>query len=133
MPRASALPTHELGLRQHPFGGIDQHDRPVHHVQDTLHLAAEIGMARRVDDVDPRIIPHHRGALRQDGDATLLLQVVAVQRPIRHLLMLPERARLAEQLVHQRGLPVIDMGDNSDVTNLHAVLAFGMVRRTLRR
>ena len=63
------------------------------------------------------------GAFRQDGDPTLLLQVIAVQRPVRHLLMLAERPRLAEQLVHQRGLPVVDMGNDSDVTNLHTVLA----------
>ena len=47
-------------------------------------------------------------------------------------LMFPERARLAEELIHESGLPVIDMGDDSDVTDLHTVLALGVVRRTLR-
>jgi hypothetical protein len=43
---------HELGLRHRAFGGVDQKDYAVHHVQDTLHLAAEIGVAWGVDDVD---------------------------------------------------------------------------------
>ena len=42
----------EFGLRQRTFGGVDQHQRAVDHVQDALDLAAEIGVARRVDDVD---------------------------------------------------------------------------------
>ena len=46
------LAEHELGLRHRPLGGVDQHQHPVDHVQDALDLAAEIGVARRVDDVD---------------------------------------------------------------------------------
>ena len=72
----------ELGLRQRAFGGVDQHDGAVHHVQDALDLAAEIGVARRVDDVDARAVPDDRGALGEDGDAALALQVVAVHRAL---------------------------------------------------
>ena len=46
------LGDHELGLRQRALGGVDQHQRAVDHVEDALDLAAEIGVARRVDDVD---------------------------------------------------------------------------------
>ena len=45
-PDLERLRHHELGLRQRPFGGIDQHDGAVHHVEDALDLAAEIGVAR---------------------------------------------------------------------------------------
>jgi hypothetical protein len=51
------LGDHELGLGQRPLGGIDQHDGPVHHVEDALDLATEVGVARRVDDVDARALP----------------------------------------------------------------------------
>jgi hypothetical protein len=44
-PRASALPTTNLVCGSTPFGGVDQHDGAVHHVQDALDLAAEIGVA----------------------------------------------------------------------------------------
>ena len=41
----------ELGLRQRPFGRIDQDDRTVDHRQNALDLTAEIGVAGRVDDL----------------------------------------------------------------------------------
>jgi hypothetical protein len=45
-------------------------------VQDALHLAAEVGVAWGVDDVDAGVFPDQRGDLRQDGDAALALDVV---------------------------------------------------------
>ena len=41
------------------------------------------------------VVPDHRGALGQDGDAALALQVVAVERALGHLLVLAEGAGLA--------------------------------------
>ena len=77
---AQRLRHHELGLRQRAFGGIDQHQRAVHHVEDALDLAAEIGVARRVDDVDAGVLPDDRGRLGEDGDAALALEVVGIHR-----------------------------------------------------
>ena len=57
------LDGHELGLRHRPLGRVHQHHDAVHHVQDALHLAAEIGVARRIDDVDARAFPLDRGTL----------------------------------------------------------------------
>src|SRR3546814_11097522 len=63
---------HELGLRHRPFGRIDEQDDAVDHRQDAFDLAAEIGVARRIDDVDPRRVralpPFDGGALRPDGE-----------------------------------------------------------------
>jgi hypothetical protein len=64
-PDLERLGDHELGLRQRAFGGVDQHQRAVHHVQDALDLAAEIGVAGGVDDVDAGVLPLHRGGLGQ--------------------------------------------------------------------
>ena len=69
---------HELGLRQRTFSGVDQHQCAVDHVQDTLDLTAEVGVARRVDDVDARSLPVDRGGLGENGDAALALEVVGV-------------------------------------------------------
>ena len=60
-----------------------------------------------------------RGALGQDGDAALALQVVAVERALGHLLVVAEGAGLAQELIDQRGLAVVDMGDDRDVADLH--------------
>ena len=73
---------HELGLRQRTLGGVDQHQRAVDHVEDALDLAAEIGVARRVDDVDAGVLPEDRGGLGEDGDAALALQVVGIHRAL---------------------------------------------------
>ena len=110
----------EFGLRQRPFGGIDQHQRAVDHVEDALDLAAEIGVAGRIDDVDARVLPQERRRLGEDGDAALALEVVGIERTLGDALILAERAGLLQQAVDQRGLAVVDMGDDGDVAELHA-------------
>ena len=110
----------ELGLRHRPFGGVDQHDRAVDHRQDALDLAAEIGVAGRVDDVDAHVLPHHRGRLGEDGDAALALEVVGVHHPLGDALVLAEGAGLLQQPIDQRRLAVVDVGDDGDVSQLHA-------------
>jgi hypothetical protein len=109
----------ELGLRQRPFGRVHQQDHAVHHVEDALDLAAEIGVAGRIDDVDAGALPVDRGALGEDGDAALALQVVRVHDPFHDLLVGAEGAALLQQLVDQGGLAVVDVGDDGDVTQLH--------------
>src|SRR3546814_8527336 len=66
----------ELGLRHRALGSIDQQQYAVDHGENALDLAAEVGMARRVDDVDLGVAPHDCGALGEDGDAALALQIV---------------------------------------------------------
>ncbi len=56
-PHLERLRHHELGLRQRALGSVDQNDGAIHHVEDALHLAAEIGVAGRVDDIDARALP----------------------------------------------------------------------------
>ena len=118
-PHLQRLGDHELGLRQRPFGGIDQHHRAVDHVEDALDLAAEIGVAGRIDDVDAGVVPDERGRLGEDGDAALALEVVGIHRAFGDALVLPERARLLQQPVDQGGFAVVDVGDDRDVAQVH--------------
>src|ERR1700679_2324049 len=106
------LADHELGLRHRPFGSVDQHDRAVDHREDALDLAAEIGVAGGVDDVDPMILPDHRRRLGENRDAALALQVVGIHHPFGDALVLAKRAGLLQQTVDQRGLAVVDVGDD---------------------
>jgi hypothetical protein len=76
-------------------------------------------VAGGVDDVDARAVPQHRGAFGKDSDAALAFQVVAVHRPFRDLLVFTEGAGLAQQHVHQRGLAVVDVCDDGDVSQIH--------------
>ena len=118
-PDLQRLADHELGLRHRPFGGVDQHDRAVDHRQDSLDLAAEIGMAGRVDDIDPDVLPHHRRRLGENGDAALALEVVRIHDPFGDALVVAERARLLQEPVDEGRLAVVDMGDDGDVAKLH--------------
>ena len=91
-PHLQGLGDHEFGLRQRPLGGVDQDQRAIHHVEDALDLAAEIGVAGGVDDIDPGVLPDQRGGLGQDGDAALAFEVVGIDRPLDDALIVAKRA-----------------------------------------
>ena len=114
-PSASALRGHEAGLRHRAFDRIDQQQHAVDHRQHALDLAAEVGVARGVDDVDVRAFVIDRAVLGQNGDAALLFQVVGVHDALGDLLVRGEGAGLAQQLVDQGGLAVVDVGDDGDI------------------
>ena len=77
-PGFEGLGEHVAGLRQGAFGGIDQQHDAVDHLEGALDLAAEVGVAGGVDDVDLGVVVVDRGVLGQDGDAALALEVVRV-------------------------------------------------------
>ncbi len=113
----------ELGLRHRPFGGVDQHDAPIHHRQDALDLAAEIGVAGRVDDVDAGVLPVDRGRLGEDGDAAFLFEVVGIHGALGDALIVAEGAGLPEQLVDEGGFSMVDVRDDRDITDFHVVVS----------
>ena len=74
---------------------------------------------RRIDDVDARRVPEDGRHLGQDGDAALALEVIRVERALRHPLIIAESSRLLQQPIDQRGLAVIDMGNDADIAQIH--------------
>ena len=76
-------------------------------------------MTGRVDNIDAQIVVEYRRAFGEDGDAALTLQIVAVHCALGHLLIGAKRARLLEHGIHERGFAVIDVGDNSDIAEIH--------------
>src|SRR5690606_41853566 len=102
-----------------PLGGIDQHDDAIHHRQNALDLAAEIGVTGGIDDVDTGLAPLHRGAFGEDGDTALALDVAGIHGAFGDLLVVAEGAGLLQKLVDQRGLAVVDVGDDGDVAKAH--------------
>jgi hypothetical protein len=129
------LRKHEPGLWQRALGGVDEQEDAVHHRERTLHLAAEVGVTRGVDDVEldlaglaPAMLgrerPTHRGVLRKDRDAPLALLVHRVHHPGGvpvgcigwiGLVVCGHGAGLAEKGVHHGGLAVVDVGDDGHV------------------
>ena len=105
----------ETRLRHGAVNGIHQQQHAVDHGEHALDLAAEIGVARRVDDVDPEVAPGDRGVLRENGDAALALEGIRVHDALLQILAGIERAGLAEELIDERGLAMIDVRDDGDV------------------
>ncbi len=114
-PPLQRLAQHEAGLRQRPFGRVDEQHDAVDHRQRALDLAAEIGVAGGIDDVDQQVVVVHRGVLGQNRDAALALEVGAVHRALGHPLVGAEGAALVQQRVDQGGLAVVDVRDDGDV------------------
>ena len=107
-----------LRLGHRPLDRVDQQQRAVGHVQDALDLAREVGVSRRVDDVDLDPAVYHGRVLRQDRDALLPLEVVRVEDQLADLLVGAEKPALLEHPVDQRRLAVVDVGDDRDVADV---------------
>jgi hypothetical protein len=108
----------EARLRQRPLGCVDQEQHAVDHGQAALHLSAEVGMARRVDDVELHVAVADGRVLGQDRDALLALEVARVHDALVHVLVGAEGAGLPEHGVDEGGLPVVDVGDDGDVSEI---------------
>ena len=117
-----ALRKNETRLGEGAFGRVDQEQRAVGHAERPLDLAAEVRVARRVDEVDLVVFPADRRVLGQNRDAALALEVVRVHHALANGLVRPEDARLMQHGVDQRGLAVVHVGDNRHISNfvLHA-------------
>ena len=105
----------EPGLWQRPFRGVHEQQHAVDHGQRPFDLSAEIGVTRRVDDVDEGVAVVDGGVLREDGDAALALQIRVVHRTLRDPLVRAEDAALVEHGVDERRLAVVDVRDDRDV------------------
>jgi len=113
----------EAGLGHRAFDSVDEQQRAVDHVEDALDLAAEVGVAGRVDDVDLDPVPGDGGVLGQDGDPALALQGVGVEDAFAGEGAFPEDFGLLEHAVDQRGLAVVNMGNNGDIAEIGAYLS----------
>ncbi len=103
------------------FGG--EVERIMSMVDSVLLLvdAAEIGMPGRVDDVDTVAAVLHRRGFRQDRDAALALQLIGVERALEDGDATVVAARMLQQAVDQGGFAVIDVRDDGDVADFHAL------------
>ena len=119
-PERERLPQHHPCLRHRPLGGIDQQEAPVRHAEHAFHLAAEVGVPRRVDDVDLDASVPDRRRLGQDRDPLLAFQVARVQDQLADLLVCGENVRLLQKGIDQRGLAMVDVGDDRHVAQVGA-------------
>jgi hypothetical protein len=111
-----SLLEHELGLRHRAFSGTDHQTDSVDHGHDTLDLASEVLMAGSIDDVELHVVEDDGSALGQDGDASLLLQIVGVHSPLGG-----GDARLPQQTVNEGGFAMVHVSNDSQVPYLRRV------------
>ena len=102
------------------LGASDEQQRPVGHLERALDLAAEVGVAGGVDDVDRHAPVANAALLGEDGDAPLTLEVVRVHHALGERLVVAKHARLPHHLVDERGLAVVDVSDDGDVSEFAA-------------
>ena len=55
----------------------------------------------------------------QDGNATFAFLVIAIHGTLRDTLVIANETTLPQQTVDKRRLPMIDMGDDRDVSYVH--------------
>ena len=113
-----SLLQHETGLGHAALSSVHQQQNAVDHLQHALDLAAEVGVARGIDDIDLDALVAAGAVLGQNGDAALTLDVTAVHDTLSHSLIVAESAALAQQGVHQRGLAVVNVSDDSDIAQI---------------
>ena len=73
-------------------------------------------MAGRIHDIDAVFLPADGGILRQNRDSAFSFLVIRVHHPLGNGRARVQRAGLLQQLIHQRCLTVVNMGNNGDVT-----------------
>jgi len=106
-------------LRLDALRGVHHEDRALAGLQTAADLVAEVDVAGRVDQVETvdeavvgRVLEAHGPGL--DGDALLALEVHRIEDLAHHLPAL-DRVGELQQAVGERGLPVIDVGDDREV------------------
>ena len=108
-------------LRLDALRGIDDEQRAFARGERARHLVVEVDVARRVDQVELIGLPVLRlvvelDRLRLDRDAALALEIHRVEHLVLRLAR-GDRAALLEDAIGERGLPVIDVRDDREVTD----------------
>ena len=124
------LAEHPTSLSLWAANGIGQQKHAIDHFHHTFHLGAEVGVTWGVHDVNSvfflvlRVDPLHGEILRLNGDALFTLKVHRVHGAFFNFLILAVSATLCEQAVHESGLAVVNVGNDSDVTDVFGVHEF---------
>ena len=91
---------------------------PSAHVEDTFDLAAEVGMARGVDDVDLNALVVDGNILGRIGHAALTFLIVRIEDAFGDFLVFSEYVGSPKKAIDHGRLSVVDVRDDCDVANV---------------
>ncbi len=115
---------HGLGLDT--LRRIDDQQRPLTRLERPRDLVAEVHMPGGVDEVEHVLLAvvhmHHRDGRRLDGDAALAFEVHRIEL-LGLGLAIGDGVGGLEEPVGERGLAVVDMRDNGEVSDMHGFKA----------
>src|SRR5699024_4998143 len=111
------LTDYKLRLWQRSLGSIYQYDYAVYHLQDTFHLTPEVCVTGGINDVDFCIAPLHSGIFGADSNTPFPFQIAGVHHPVLYLLIFAKGPALFEHLVDQRGLSMIYVCNDCNISN----------------
>jgi hypothetical protein len=115
-PDFEGFTENELGLGLRTFGGINDKEDAIDHAEDAFDFSTEIGVAWGIDNVNADIVIFEGGVFGFDGDTPFPLEVHGVHHAFGDNLVGAEGTCLAEELIHESGLAVIDVGNDCNIS-----------------
>jgi hypothetical protein len=119
--QALERPEQDPRLGLDTLDGRHHEDGPVEHAQHPVDLGDEVGVARRVDQVDRDAADHEGDHRRADGDAPAALQVerVGLRVAVIDAAHLADDPGGEEEPLGQAGLAGVNMRQDSQVERVH--------------
>jgi hypothetical protein len=111
------LAQNKARLRLWPVMGIDDQQDGIDHFHDPLDFAAEIGVARCINDVDPIAVPLKSRILCANRNSFFALQIHRIHYALLDLLVRTESTGLSQQLIHKRRFAVINVRNDGDIAD----------------
>ena len=109
------------GLSLNALRRIDDEQRALAGGNRARHLVREIHVPRRIDQIQRVFFPFirilHLDSVALDGDASFAFQIHIVQHLVLHIAAL-DRLRVLQKAVGQRTLAVVDMGNDTKVSDI---------------
>ena len=119
-------------LRLDSLGRIHHQHRSITGGKRPAHLIIKIHVAWRIDQVEDVLLPilcpvYGSYRLGLDGDSSLPLQIHVVQHLFLHLSA-GEQARFLNDPVRQRGFAVVNMGDDTKISDFALIYGHVLLR-----
>lgn len=105
------LVEHESCLRHGAFGSVDEQQYAVCEFEHAFDLSAEVAVSRGVDDIYLDVLVMYAHIFRENGYSAFAFEVVAVEKAVSHLLIVPEKLGLSDNFVYECGFAMVDVSN----------------------